>query len=412
MHTIRSWFDYCADLWKGRKPIDFEAKAKELDEAMPRPDGRSWQTAVEHARTIPRNTALKHVDAHPDSPEGMSRDFWRATLRHAVNRRHSVGPILAKQSTLNEPIDHPTLKHYSMTWSNHLDRIDNVSRGALLNEEGSDAARALVSPYAKTARPQQFRSNIVARRVKYMKAQGHQSPFMTDDDLATIHVGVERAIQAGKVSTDQANRYHVMRDAVKIHRAAVRADNPELDLKTSYAAFDTGALKAMREGVEHLHEAGFTDAKHRLGPVLSSALESHSEHPFGSNAAKNVRNRTAATEYPHLHPIGSLEFQKQTSSLKAAYRRYDKVRADSSALPAPQKAPAAAPEAPAWQEPKSWSEYKDRESAGEDFEAHFKREPALRSRLEGMNPRRQKVQKAFDTAAMLDALLSWRKETA
>lgn len=415
MMSLRDWFEHCADLWKGRKKVDLNVKADELDSALGPWSEGSRRDAVAHVEKLGRMASFKGKDAHPSSPEGQAYRFMQDMVK--VARRKTVSrPVLSGEDTLEGPLDSKTLKHHAERWASHNDRLEHVPRGSEI-DFGDGSARVLKPQSRAEARPVQFRTNTVSQRIKHMTGRGVKDLYASDDDLATIHTGVERAIAAGKVSPKSANRYSVMREAIKLNRERHKESYPGLDFKPSYASFDTESLRVMSAGIEHLHETGFSEAKSRLAPTLSSAVESHSVHPHSSRQG-SIRRRATTTPYPNLHPFGSIEFKKQEQGILNEQRVVDRRRAGKAAQlmkpaaapKAPKSSTPAAAEAPSWKAPASWDEYKTRSEAGEDFETRFKADPKLRSQIEGMNPRRQRVLKSLDGTALFNLWKAWRTE--
>lgn len=411
MTRLRSWHEHCASLFKARKPAKLTDVAARLDEHFgpwPQEMGSRAEAAA-HVESIGRAKALTLAGSAPGTPEHKAHTF--VTDQKKFARAHSSrNAVPAFNDTLTGPIDKDHVEHYSNLWATHNTLLEHSDRGKKIevaNEDG-DAVQMRTVPRGRA--PMQLRTYTTALRVKAMRAAGHAEPFATPDDLKTLHAGVEHAIHSGAVSESDANRYHVMRAAVgKVERQHADA-YPGLPFKPSWAAMDTGALRAMRAGADHLHHAGFPDAKDRLGSVLSSALDSHDKHPFTPKLGDENRSRP----YPALHRIGSKQHQLQERSWAQSMATLDKRRGIASeqpATPTPAKTAQAAAPKPI-ELPASYADYKSRSDRGETFapEVHTKME---RMRMqERQAAKAAKVEKAFSGATLYKALLAWRRSAA
>lgn len=375
MSRLSAWLEQCSTLWKARKPADLNALAQQMDETLGPWSEGNRADAIKHVERIGRRAATTMRGAVPGTPEHDAHRFMMDLYRLNTTKRTSHA-ILPSGDTLKEPADKAHIAHYGNQWADHFDTLSRAT-----NTNGA------ISKRARMIGPQHV---------------------ITSHDLGVLSAGVSRAVHLGRVSTEGANRFHVMHQALKVAEQRHPESYPGTPFKPSYAALDTGALETMRVGAEHVHEMGFSADKERLTSVLDSAIAAHKEHPFAPRSTK-YRPRVIAG-YPSLHPIGSDAHRKQGMSIALRNAALDR-RHETPAPKAPKATPVSAAEAsPKFAEPTSWDEYKQRQESGEDFESHFKRDPGLRSRMEGLNPRRQKVQKAFDAQLLLRSWYSWREE--
>lgn len=413
MSLLRAWHDRCAALFKARKPAALSDVAARLDEHFgPWPEHMgSRADAVAHVEAIGRAKALGLSDALPGTPEHKAYTFVTDQKRYA--RANSARLPVRQGDSLTGPIDQTHITHYAGQWATHNRRLEHSPRGKPLEVAGSDGEVMTLRRNIHSRKPMQFRVPTVERRMAHMRAAGHAEPFATSDDLRTLHAGVQHAIHAGAVSEADANRYHVMRAAMTI----VENDHPEsypgLPFKPSWAAMDTGALRAMHAGAEHLGHAGFADAKERLVPVLRSALSAHDAHPFLTTTSEG----RVAVPYPSLHPIGSKKHQVQAMSRSRLFAAADSAQGHAPELTAqasskPAVKAAAAPESEPAAPSMTWEEYRARSERGEKID------DATRNRLEKEQYEKRKaakaaqVEKAFAAASLLKAFRAWRREAA
>jgi hypothetical protein len=399
------------DLWKGRKaktPAQLNDMATEMDGTLGKwPEGHGTrQEAVQHFVRLGRKASLGHKDAAPGSPEHMAYRFATDQLKHAR--------AIPLNDTLTGAIDKEHLAHYSAHWQDHFDRLDHAPR---VTREINDVPMPVLPGKNQAGKVRQSRTLIGEKRIKRIKASG-QSHIATMDDLNTIHTGVERAIQTGKVPEGDANRYHVMRSALQeVHRRHPQT-RPGMPFEPSYASMDTTALKVMHTGVEHLDDAGFRETKTRLGPMLASALDAHTAHPFVTDGRRASMKGTVSLAYPTLHPIGSVAHRSQASALSNLASRVGRSRADKEtkqfvatqrtkekekkAVKAQAQAKAEAVKA---SEPKSWSEFQDRQAKGESFA------PEINTRMERLRRAERAantLERSLASARLLKALKTWR----
>lgn len=381
MSRIGAWFDRCAILWKARKPKNPQDLAASMDKMLGPSSYGDRKVAAEHYAKHGRNTALT-FGSHPEgSPERLAFEFARDSMKlsRAQSKTFVVKP---HEDSLARPIDQEHIDHYAEKWASHNELLEHVPRGKEL-ESG------MRSMDGKT--PVQMRTRTVSSRIQHMKKQGHKEPFATMDDLRTIHTGVEHAINSGKISTGDANRYHVMRHAVKLLSDRHAESYPGLPFKPSYAAMDTAALRVMKTGVEHLDETGFRETKQRLGGMLGSALESHDVHPTEYNSQKASHDKILRTPYPALHEIGSPEHERQQGYLKTFHARVGRSRNEADnkatyrAVAEKEQAKAKATEPAPLEMPKSYQDFRDRQDRGETFDpkvvAHMERERRMKKSL-------------------------------
>lgn len=396
MSRLGTWYERCALLWKARKPRNSADLASELDRTLGPSSYGDRSVAAQHYEKFGRRASLG-LGSHPEgSPERMAHGFAREVFK--LNRGKSKSFVVnSHQDTLSKPIDQAHIDHYAEHWATHNDILEHAPAG--MASESFEGMRTLVG---HKGRPVQMRTNTVFRRIKHMKGQGHANPYATMDDMRTIHTGVERAIQAGKVSTEDANRYHVMRHAVKLLHNRHAESYPGLEFKPSYAAMDTAALRAMKAGVEHLHETGFSDAKQRLGGMLGSAIESHGKHPFFESSAA-AKKRSVAIPYPALHEIGSDHHTRQQGHIDRFLKRVSRNREDKELKSVRQEAEAKekakAPEPKQFEMPASYDEFRARQDRGEKFD------PQVVTRMEMERRRGMKKSLLADWKA-------WRGEAA
>lgn len=395
MSRLGNWYERCAILWKARtyKPKDPAGLASKMDSMLGPSSYGDRSEAAKHYGTHGAKAA-KTFGSHPEgSSERLAFEFSREIpkLARAQSKAWVVNP---HKDTLTKPIDQDHIKHYGEHWATHNNLLEHSPSGKALE----DGLRSVDGQ-----KPYQMRSLKVMQRIKQMKSQGHAEPYATKDDLQTIHTGVERAIQAGKVPTSDANRYHVMRHAVKLLGDRHAESYPGLPFQPSYAAMDTAALRVMKTGVDHLHETGFNDAKKRLGGMLGSAIESHSTHPFMESGKKAAMHFTMAVPYPALHEIGSDHHTRQKSHLERFLKRVSSSREDKelkavrAQAEAKEKAKAAEPKP--LEMPKSYEEFRERQDRGEAFD------PQVVTRMEMERRRNMKKSLLADWKA-------WRGEAA
>lgn len=400
MTSLSVWYDRCAFLWKSRQNKDPGEMAAKMDAKLgPSSYGDRKIAGGHYARIGPRKALA--FGSHPEgSPERLAYEFAKDVARFSRSNQVSVADSMHKDS-LSTPIDSAHLKHYGSQWADHFDMLEHVPRGV----ETDEGVRRM--PGMRT--PSQLRSTKVSARLKHMASQGHKDPFATMDDLQTIHTGVERAIQTGKVSTADANRYRVMRHAVGIAQNKHKETYPGLAFKPSYAAMDTTALRVMHEGVQHLHESGFLDAKNRLQGVLGSAIESHAVHPYIESTRKAQNNRSVALPYPGLHVMGSVQHKTQQAHLETFNERVERSRESKEskqskievgAVPVqkPKEVAPAAESAPEM----TYEEMRERQDRGE------KVDPKIVNRLE-MEKRQAKKDL---TRSLISDWKLWRREAA
>lgn len=420
MNRLQAWYDRCVDLWKASKRASVEQLgdiARQMDEAH-----GPWKTeglgtrseAVKHYHEMGRKKALAlGPTAGPETPERRAYEFARDLARHS-RRQQIARPVQTSGDTLPGAIDKPHLDHYASRWASHNALLENVPRGQATTINGVET-RILAAGKHKNRPVHHVRAPLVHKRMKMMSAGGSE-PTFTMDDLKTIHSGVERAIHAGKVPVQSANRYHVMRQAMQIvHDQHHDPDYPAaVPFKPSYAALDTESLKVMHTGVQHLDEQGFGEAKARLSPILDHAVKSHHEHPyFSSGAPRHTGHHRVSLSYPDLHSIGSLPHQKQLAAEASRIKSVESRRTTTGGTSldvAPSK-PADAPKpvqetAPKPEMPSSYDEYRSRLSAGEKFD------PSVMLSMEKLRRIKKSLTTALGSADLLKAWKAWRREAA
>lgn len=387
MSRLSSWYERCAFLWKGRPRKDPNEMVASMEQMLGASKYGDRAAAAKHYQAFGPK-ASRSFGSHPEgSNERMAFEFSREVL--GLNRRKGTQRL---GDSLTSPIDQAHIEHHGETWAAHNNVLEHVPRA----DETEEGARAL------QGHKFQSRSLKVQRRIKHMAGQGHAEPYATMDDLNTIHTGVERAIHAGKVPTADANRYHVMRHAIKLNHARHSETYPGLPFKPSFAAMDTAALRTMKTGVDHLDETGFREAKQRLGGMLGSAVESHSVHPFEDSATRLALRHSVAMSYPALHEIGSPAHAKQQKATDKFMARVDRSRmapsrkAELKQKKTEEKSKEAAKNAPL-EMPSSYDEFRQRQDSGESFD------PKVVARME-MQRRMKK--------SLFAEWKSWRGEAA
>lgn len=405
MSRLHSWYEHCAELWKGRKRVDLSDLAGRMDAdlgAWPSEMG-SRAEAASHAQRlgVSNRTVGALKDAVPGTDEHKVHQFFKDAASYA--RRKTVrNPVVMGGDTLTGEIDKPHLEHFTAMFADHhsaLDFVPNKAGGASWTLNGG---------------AMRVRTMGVRRRNQAMHTAGH-SPVHTMDDLDTLHTGVEHAIKAGKVDVAHANRYHVMRGALRRVAATWADQYPNDKFMPSWGAMDTTALRVMRTGADHLDATGFGEAKARLQPVLDAAIAAHEAHPLRQRTDRKGAKDVSAHDYPGLHKIGSDSYWKQMSQVAGDSRRRDSRRGAATseidaashvpaAIKAPAK-PAPAAEAPAFKEPSSYDEYKQRVEAGEKFE------PGLTMKMERQRMLERRTRKSFAAHTFYKAWLDWRGES-
>lgn len=409
MSRLQDLYSAFEDLWKGRKAMSADQLtelAGKMDASLgpwPKENG-TRQDAVKHFLTFGRKGSLAHKNAAPGTPESMAYNFATDQMKHARANVTKRAPSLSAGDTLTGAIDKDHIDHYATHWATHFDILDHAPR---MTKEVDDEAMPVMPG---TNKVQQLRTVTGQRRIKHMKSQG-QSHAFTMDDLNTIHTGVERAIQTGKVKESDANRYHVMRAAMhKVHKMHPDS-HPGLPFEPSLASVDTTALKVMHAGIEHLDDTGFREAKSRLGPALSSAVASHEAFPYSSGGRKAAERRAVSVNYPDLHRMGSLEHTKQATLMQAHLNRVGRSRgtketkqfeqqqvAKVEAKKTAQEAAKKGPDLPA-----SWEEYTQLRDAGKITD------PAVHTEMERRRRAERAMAKSFAAVRLLKDLKDWRR---
>jgi hypothetical protein len=391
-------YSHLEDLWKARKPKSADQileTVKDMESSLG-PWGEEHGSRAEAVAHYLEHGRMNAVKLHKDAPVGTPQ-AKAAKLASDLRGWARVGKIKKLDATGDtlQDLDDEHLKAHSSSWANHHDLMDNASPGSMEIEKRTGTTFG--------NRPVQLRSNLVNQRIKYMQAQGHREPFASLEDLKTLNVGVERAVNAGRLTTGQANRFRVMNAAVGILHRSHKDSGSTLPFQPSYAAMDTGALEAMKVGAEHLDEMGFPEHKARLAPLLSSAVESHAKHGF-IPYDRARRDRSIAVAYPNLHPIGSPEHLRQKDVYggiqnQATRRRGAPAKQSPVAAPVVPAAPAAPVEIP-----KSHEEYMATLAPGQ------KPDPIMTTKIErNMRALKSaKIEKAFNTAVLFKSWQSWR----
>lgn len=405
-------------IWKGRKPQTPEQLmdlAGRMDESLGKwpEDHGSRQAAVEHFVRLGRSGSLAQKDAKPGSPEHMAYKFATDQMRHARAAVVKRAPKLVSGDTLSGKIDKEHLEHYAGKWADHFDALEHAPRQ--VKEIDGEDVPVLPTPKSRqgssAAKVFQRRPLIGEKQIKHMKSQGI-SHVASMDDFNIIHSGVERAINAGKVSEGDANRYAVMRSAFQTASKRHPENRPGLPFQPSYTSFDSGALRAMSAGLEHLDETGFREAKTRLAPVISGAMAAQAKHPMKERTPGWHRSKTMYTTYPDLHPIGSDAHQRQEVAFQTAVKNSDKRRNKTPGTPAsasPASAPAVSKLAAAAKEvdlPASWDEYTKLRDAGKitDPQVHIKMERKRREERAAAA-----MNKSLASVKLLRSLAVWRR---
>lgn len=407
MLRFTSLFEDLLSLEKARKKVDLHKLASDMDSSLgpwPKEMGARAE-AVEHVLKFGRSQSLQLKDAAPGTPEHKAYTFVRDARAHAAKKSPAV--VSSRKASfgtdsLEGPIDKEHIDHYANVWSDHHFNLENKT-----SAKSTDAETGRL--VTRSGRKIQARSLVVTRRMNHMSGAGAKDLIASSDDLDTIHSGVDRAIQAGKVPVADANRYHVMRATLKRAESRHKESYPGVPFKPSYASMDTAALRTMRTGLDHLHETGFAGARERLTPSVSAALASHDAHPFVDPSRKSAA--VTGFAYPALHKIGSTQHSGQQDAISRQRKRLDTARGFTSE-PGPKSAPAkAAPAAAAPKElelPGSYDEYRSRVDRGEKFE------PAVHTRMEKLRieQRRASLNKSLASNALVKSLRTRRRKAS